>query len=308
MKQLWHRLLAKLLELLLTGEFVTVLSELPATSNPPLIDILLLRRHSAQWTERQRALLPDGVRDRQVAHHLLECKITESVTDQSLQQALTYDYLYRQSQQLAADQVQTYVVSAHTPQADRLADWGYTVVEQPGVYLSTSPLVNRIVLLVLNDLRDAPHNDYFRLFASRRRVRQRALGRLTREQAPSIWAVVFALQKAYELEGEGMGAELTLETLLEMGEEVRKHVVASASLEERLAGLAPEERLVGLAPEDVEHFLAQNTALRQEVVAHAPPEERLLGLGPEELVALMKQIESSLQAQSTKATPLAEKR
>lgn len=38
-----------------------------------------------------------------------------------------------------------------------------------------------------------------------------------------------------------MGAELTLETLLEMGEEVRKHVVASASLEERLAGLAPEE-------------------------------------------------------------------
>jgi hypothetical protein len=121
---------------------------------------------------------------------------------------------------------------------------------------------------------------------------------LTREQAPSIWAVVFALQKAYELEGEGMGAELTLETLLKMGEEVRKHVAASASLEERLAGLAPE---------DVEHFLAQNTALRQEVVAHAPPEERLLGLGPEELIALMKQIESSLQAQSTKVTPPAEK-
>ena len=263
-----------------------------------MIDILLLRRHSAAWTVRQRALLPDGVRDRQVAHHLLECKITESVTDQSLQQALTYDYLYRQSQQLAADQVQTYVVSAHTPQADRLAAWGYTVVEQPGVYLSTSPLVSRIVLLVLNELRDAPHNDYFRLFASRRRVRQHALRRLTREQAPSIWTVVFALQKAYELEGEGMGAELTLETLLAMGEEVRKHVVASASLEERLTGLAPEE---------VEHFLAQNTALRQEVVAHAPPEERLLGLGPAELLALMKQIESSLQMQSATATPSTEK-
>lgn len=298
MKHLWHRLLAKLLEVLLTTEMVTVLSELPATSNPPLIDILLLRRHSPQWTERQRALLPDGVRDRQMAHHLLECKITESVTEQSLQQALTYDYLYRQSQQLATDQVQTYVVSSHTPQANKLAAWGYTVVEQPGVYSSTLPLLNRIVLLVLNELRDAPHNEYFRLFASRQRVRQSALRHLTRDQAPSVWTVVFALQKAYELEGEGMGAELKLETLLAMGEEVRKHVVASASLEERLAGLTSEE---------VEQILVQNTTLRQEVVAHAPPEERLLGLGPEELLALMKQIESSLQAQSTMATPTVDK-
>ena len=167
LKTLWHRLLAKLLEILLSEAGITVLSELPATSTPPQIDILLLRREGAHWTADQQARLPDGVRDRQAAHHLLECKLTESVTDQSFQQALTYDYLYRQSQQLAEAELQTYIVSARTPQAARLAQWGYRA-EQPGVYVSPLPLFNKVVLLALNELADTPHNDYFRLFASHR--------------------------------------------------------------------------------------------------------------------------------------------
>lgn len=283
MKLLWHRLLAKLLELLLTREGVAVLSELPATSNPPQIDLLLLRRQGKRWTARQRALLPDGVRDRQVAHHLLECKITESVTEQSLQQALTYDYLYRQSQQLGLQEVQSYVVSAKTPQAAKLAVWGYHRQEHPGVYVSTTPLLRRVVLLVLNELRDAPHNEYVRLFASRQRVRQEALRRLDQEASAAIWAVVFALQRAYELEGAEMSSEVTVESLLALGEEMRKQVVASASVEERLAGLGPEERLAGLGPE--------------ERLAGLGPEERLAGLGPEELFILLKQIEAYLQGQ-----------
>ena len=198
MKTLWHRLLAKLLETLLVPEEVTVLSELPATSNPPEIDILLLRRAGAEWTPAQRALLPDGVRDRQMAHHLLECKITESVTEQSLLQALTYDYLYRQSQQLAEHDVQTYVVSAQTPQAAKLTAWGYTEQELPGVYVSTAPLLHKVVLLVLNQLRAEPHNEYIQLFASRQRVRQRALVSLGQVQPTALWTVILALQKAYD--------------------------------------------------------------------------------------------------------------
>ncbi|MCB0065317.1 MAG: hypothetical protein KDE19_24500, partial [Caldilineaceae bacterium] len=250
MKQLWHRLLAKLLELLLSPVGVTVLSELPATSNPPEIDVLLLRREGPRWTESQRALLPDGVRDRNCAHHLLECKISESVTEQGLQQALTYDYLYRQSQELAEDGVQTYVVSAKTPHASRLAAWGYVVDQHPGVYVSTMPLLKRVVLLVLNELRDVPHNEYLRLFASRQRVRREAINHLSQAPRTSIWTVVFALQKAYELEGVDMAEDITLARLLEMGEEMRRKVVESAPLEERLAGLAPEERVAGLAPEE----------------------------------------------------------
>ena len=283
MKLLWHRLLAKLLEVVLAGEGVAVLSELPATSNPPQIDLLLLRREGKRWTARQRALLPDGVRDRQVAHHLLECKITESVTEQGLQQALTYDYLYRQSQQLALAEVQTYVVSAKTPQAAKLAAWGYAVDEHPGVYVSTTPLLSRVVLLVLNELRDAAHNEYLRLFASRQQVRTSALRHLDHAASSAIWTVIFALQKAYALEGAEMGTEVTVESLLTLGEEMRKQVVASASVAERLAGLGPAERLAGLEP--------------AERLAGLEPEERLAGLGPAELNLLLKQIEAYLQAQ-----------
>ena len=130
------------------------------------------------------------------------------------------------------------------------------------------------MLLVLNELRDVPHNEYLRLFASRQRVRQDALRRLDPKASAAIWTVVFALQKAYELEGVEMNSEVTVESLLALGEEMRKQVVASASVEERLAGLEPEERLAGLAPE-----------------------ERLAGLAPEELRLLLKQIEAYLQAQ-----------
>lgn len=277
---MWHRLLAKLLEYLLSPVKVIVLSELPATSNPPQMDILLLRREGAQWTPEQRALLPDGVRDRQVAHHLLECKITESVTEQSLHQALTYDYLYSQSQQLSADEMQTYVVSAQTPQPAKLAAWGYRLSEHPGVYVSAAPLLHKVVLLVLNELRDAAHNEYFRLFASRQRVRQAALRSLRQEQPAAVWTVVLALQKAYELEGAGMSAEVTLESLLEMGEEMRKQVVASASPAERLAGLALEERLAGLGPEDLQalwqqldRYLGQQTGPPTPVTAAALQEK-----------------------------------
>ena len=308
MKTLWHRLLAKLLETLLVPEEVTVLSELPATSNPPEIDILLLRRAGAEWTPAQRALLPDGVRDRQMAHHLLECKITESVTEQSLLQALTYDYLYRQSQQLAEHDVQTYVVSAQTPQAAKLTAWGYTEQELPGVYVSTAPLLHKVVLLVLNQLRAEPHNEYIQLFASRQRVRQRALVSLGQVQPTALWTVILALQKAYDLKGADMSAEMTFENLLMLGEETRKKIIASATLAERLAGLSPGE---------LEQWLAQNAQLRREVVAHAPaeerleglapkerleglaPEERLVGLSQQELLVLLKQIEVYLQGQQS---------
>ena len=89
-----------------------------------------------------------------------------------------------------------------------------------------------------------------------------------------------------------MNSEVTVESLLALGEEMRKQVVASASVEERLAGLEPEERLAGLAPEERLAGLAP-----EERLAGLEPEERLAGLAPEELRLLLKQIEAYLQAQ-----------
>ena len=70
------------------------------------------------------------------------------------------------------------------------------------------------------------------------------------------------------------GNELTPETIMETGKQLRESLLAVLTHEERVAGLAPEERLAGLAPE-----------------------ERLAGLTPEELVALVAQIETYLREQ-----------
>ena len=260
-RTLWHRLLGKLWEIVLTPAGVTVLSELQVTSNPPQVDILLLRREGADWTLEQMNLLPDGVRDRRVAHHLFECKFTESVNEQSFQQALTYDYLYQQSQQLTPDAIQTYVVSAQTPRPTNLQTWGYQVSEHSGVYISPLPLLKRVVLLVLNELRDERHNEFLRLFASRQQVRKQALHVLFDQpvdQWPTpFWAVLLGLEQVYKLEGADMDMGLTVEQVLDVGETVRKKILASASLEERLSGLAPAERLSGLAPEELRSVMKQ---------------------------------------------------
>lgn len=54
-KTLWHRLLGKWLELLLTRVDIAVYTEPQIMSEPPKVDILLLRRNSPTWTPVQRS-------------------------------------------------------------------------------------------------------------------------------------------------------------------------------------------------------------------------------------------------------------
>jgi hypothetical protein len=64
-KTLWHRILGKILEDILTPFGISVYTEVPVMSNPPQLDILILRRNQEQWTSEQLAILPDGIRDSQ---------------------------------------------------------------------------------------------------------------------------------------------------------------------------------------------------------------------------------------------------
>lgn len=77
-----------------------------------------------------------------------------------------------------------------------------------------------------------------------------------------------------------MNKELTVDDVIEIGDKIRKRVIASASPEDRLAGLAPEDRLAGLTPE-----------------------ERLRGLAPNEMADLLEQIEALLSEQMVKQPP-----
>ena len=278
--------MGKLLEIVLTPVDVIVETELQVMSEPPKADVLLLRRRGRRWTEAQRQLLPDGVRDRNAHHHLLECKFSESVNEAALQQALSYDYFYRRTQQLKVNELQTYLISARTPRTALLNRFNYRQAEQPGVYITDQPLLEKVVLLVLNELRDAPHNEFLRLFASRQAVRQQTIDEVVRQPITdwpeAFWSLLFGLQRIYQLEETAMKREMTVEDVMAMGAELRRRAIVSAAPEELsdelrkqvIANAAPEDRLAGLAPED-----------------------RLAGLAPEEMAALLKQIESLLTQQ-----------
>ena len=283
-----HQLLGKMLEIVLTPVDITVESEVQVMSAPPKADLLLLRRNGRRWSKEQRKLLPDGIRDRQARHHLLECKFSESLNADALQQALGYDYFYRQTQRIREAELQTYVVSAKTPQTTLLGNLGYRAVEQPGVYVTTLDVMQRVVVLVLNELRDEPQNEFLRLFASRKLVRQQTIDHVFQQPAGELpeplLAVIFGLQRLYQMEGTAMNQEMTVDDVMKMGRDLRKQVLASASPAERLAGMTPEEHLAGM---DLEKFLAS-----------LAPEQRLAGMTPEEMVILRERLDALLTKQS----------
>ena len=121
------------------------------------------------------------------------------------------------------------------------------------------------MVLVVNELRDEPHNEFLRLFASKQKVRKHTMEEVLDQPlsnwSEELWSVVFGLQQFYQLEEESMKRELTVDDVMEMGNNIRKRVIASASPEDRLAGLAPEERLAGLAPEELASMMEQIEAL-----------------------------------------------
>ena len=304
-RTLWHRLLGKELELLLTPLDIQVLTEVEVISNPPKADILLLRRNTPAWTPAQLQFLPAGIRSSQAAHILLEFKVRESFNEETLQQAVGYDYFYRQGQQLERSQVATFVVSAQTPQAATLQAAGYQPSEELGVYRSQTMVIGHIGLILLNELEPVLHNAFVQCFATHRQARTAAFQQLRQLDKQSLsddlWRFLRGLQQQTEHKGGKMSnvnvediwgeEELTAEMLIESGRELREFALAHVTKEELLARISPKEILAYLTPEELlAHFSPQ------ERLAGLQPEERLAGLQPEEMVTLLEQIEAYLRA------------
>lgn len=145
------------------------------------------------------------------------------------------------------------------------------------MYRSVNPMLQPVVLLVLNELRPELHNTFVQCFASRGSVRRAAFQRLMamewQELDEAFWDFFSGLQNQSVEKGKEESImrkreAITPETVMEEGRLLRKSLLAVLTPEERLAGLAPEERLAGLTEE--------------------------------EMVALMKQIEVQLQKQPSK--------
>jgi hypothetical protein len=301
-RTLWHRLLGKMLELLLTPVGISVQCEVQIVSDPPRMDILLLRRDGEQWDRRQLPLLPDGIRQSKARNQLMEVKITESLNSDSLLQIQSYAYFYRLTQQLSNDDVHQVLMTARTPHSRFMDKYGYKPSEWPGVYHSDQPLLAEITLIVLNELSPTPHNAFVQCFASRRRVRELAFRQMEaigwQQMSETLWEYVMGLRdRLTQKEGASMSIAtsegLTAEEVLKIGKRMRDALLATLTPEDRLAGLAPEDRLAGLAPEDRLAGLAPEDRL-----AGLAPEDRLVGLTPAELAKLMEQIERYLSQQA----------
>ncbi len=278
----WHRLLARLLELVLSPVNIEVLSDVSVMTDPPEADILLLRRQTAQWTAAQRALLPDGIRDSNASHILIEFKYTESFNENALAQAVGYNFFYKRAKQLANNNLQTVIFSAKTPRTATLERLGYFQTQLTGVYRSKTPVFEQILLLSLNELSNEPHNTWIKCFASKKKVKEETLKDLKTLDLGSdeLKCLIGGLKKIWSIFSKGeskMKMNFTPEEVTEFGRDLGEFWLAGLTPSERLAGLTPSERLAGLTP--------------SELLAEIKPSERLVGLKPSELLACIKPAE-----------------
>ncbi len=296
----WHQLLGKLFELVLTSLGIKVHVDFNLMSKPPRADILLLRRdpHQRTWTIEQLASLPDGIRDSSASHILAELKYTEVVTGDVLEKVHGYDIFYRTTHELKKSEVATFILSSHTTNKKLLAEYGYEEV-MPGVYRSPYPMVNRVVVLMLNDLRDVPHNAFVKCFASQATEKRKAF-RMVLEMgfsslsrlSSSLWMFLAGLRRAMLGKGDEEMRVITPEDVMAIGKQMQEMLLASMSVEERLRGLDSEERLRGLDSEERLRGLDSEERLRgldfEEVLSRYKPEEVLSRYKPEEVLSRYK--------------------
>ncbi len=163
----------ELLEIVLTPVDIEVQPNVEVMTDPPEADILLLRRNTLNWTAEQRARLPDGIRESEASHILIEFKYTQSFNEEALNQALGYDFFYKKAKKLPPFEVQTVLLSARKPHLNTLTSLGYQLTEYSGVYRSQTPIFRNVLLLSLNELSaNEPHNLWIKCFYSRQTVKK----------------------------------------------------------------------------------------------------------------------------------------
>jgi len=254
----WHTIFAAVLRELLTPLQIRVLDEFTLTGE---VDVILIQLLGEQrWTAEQRQYLPDGLRDSPATHLLIEFKYTQSLEEKSFRQAIAYDTLYRQQQayqKLPAEAIQTFIVSAITPQAETLTQFGYQPTGVAGVYQSQEIFLRNIPLILLNELSLEQHNAFFKLFASRRKVKLAALATLKgwglrRLQGKLFWLIKGLLNLWFK-QGDDLMEAITVETLIEDG----KHIM------EWLEPLLTEEDILQLPIVQKIYRQGQQQALEQ---------------------------------------------
>ena len=299
-KTLWHQILGRIFKFLLPPLGISVSTDVKVMIKPPEADILLLKRKDQNWTDEQLKRLPDGIRDSQASHILIEFKATQSLSKESFIQAAAYEYFYKQSNKLTDDEIQTFVISAIQPQKANRAQYGYKIQVQPGVYKSDLIAFNHITLISLNELPNKLHNAWVTCLASKKLKRLEAFKLLQSKgfkfiPKPFKWFLVDLWRRISEKGDDDMALDLSPQEIKDIGkmwgsslftpEDFKEYFdslplkgqrtfFSNMPLEERLIGLKPEEQLIGLKP--------------KERVKGLKLEDRLDGLSAEEIEDYLK--------------------
>lgn len=277
---LWHRLLGTLLTYLLTPVNVTVQTDVPLMNDPPEADILLLRREGDRWNQAQRERLPDGIRDSAAATILIEFKATESFNLDKLLQIVAYGYFYRQNQKLSTGELGLVLLVSQRPRASSLQKFQFITSQWDGVYLSDNPLLKGLMLIVLAELNNEPHNAYVKCFATQKKAKAAAFHVFEQsnmqQTEPLVSAFLMGLRQIWYKGAIEMTSEITSERVMELGEKWIDMILASLPPEKVLQFVEPEDRLRGLKPE--------------ERLSGLKPEERLSGLTSEEIEAYLRKL------------------
>jgi len=299
----WHRLLARLLEIVLSPVEIEVEPNAEVMTEPPKADILLLRRNTLNWTAEQRARLPDGIRDSKASHILIEFKYTQSVNEEALIQALGYDFFYKKAKKLPPLEVQTVLLSARKPHSKTLTSLGYQLTDEySGVYRSQTPIFRNVLLLSLNELSNEPHNLWIKCFASRQAVKKQALDKLNQLGLVSIadeleWFIngLMSLWFGNAKGEEKMSIEMTPEYVTELGKQLGEIWLAGLTVDDVFARFGQDELLSHFKPEEVlPHFKPEEMLpylKPEEVLSHFKPVDRLAGLEPKEVLPYFKPVD-----------------
>ena len=199
---------------------------------------------------------------------------------------------------LPAADFRSYAIATHFPRKliKQLPPGSCQRHEQPGIYTLRAG-TREVRLIVINALRDLPHNAPWRLFCSNKAQQRAALNQYRPHS--EIGLHLYNLL-AHHLLGDGTMAH-TFEDMQREAHEwlkdsIRKldpdevlqcynpdDVLRRYAPEERLKGLEPEDRLKGLEPEDRLKGLEPEDRLKG-----LEPEDRLKGLDPATIEAWLK--------------------
>lgn len=280
-----HLTIGGLLKEILTPRGITVETEYPIRVR---VDIVLTNERG-EWSEEQKRFLPDGIRDSRAKLIAIEVKCTQSMNEATLYQAEKYDSLLKDQKQgtkkgssrekrvfYKKEEIQTFLLSAKTPEDKRLRELEFTKEMSPGVLRSTK--YKHITLLILNKLPNVLNNAVVKCMCTKRREREGAIALLRNVYNELSMDTRNMINGLSRIGGDDiMLLEATPENLRKWGEEwgeiylnslPREKVLKRYSVEERIKGVPVEERikdvpveemLKGISIEELKKFLDKNS-------------------------------------------------